>query len=140
MSRRAVALLAILCLACAATAAAAAAAPKGYATPTFHKYMIDARFGQLPTSPAAGGKASVASTATQDAAVPAFASEADYYHQYGYDNYRESKQICLAEQRQRNCGMYGCECAPAAVEKAVGFASAPHCSNNCAFRGATCLH
>ena len=67
----------------------------------------DARFGQLPKSSAAaaGGKASVASAPAQQA----YASEADYYSHYGYDNYRESKQVCLAEQRQRNCGMYGCE-------------------------------
>lgn len=92
--------------------ATAQPSPKGFSPSAFSKYLIDARFNQLPGSPGAA-KASVAAVnldarmgATMGATI---ASESDYYGYYGYDSYHEGKQVCLAEQRQRNCAQLGCK-------------------------------
>lgn len=128
MASAATRLAAAALLALFVAAAAAQAAPKGWSTPTFHKFQSDARFGQLPGQLAASGKASVASAA--DGKAISVANEADYYSYYGSDRYyKEAKQTCLAETRQYNCAMYGCECLRCAVGAARELRAQPTAVN-----------
>jgi hypothetical protein len=93
----------------AISAVQAAGTPRGFPAPSFHNYLADARFGKVPSSQAGVG---VAATSGLGEAVAAIASEQEWHEYYRgpeYPPFIASKQICLAEQSQKNCRSTGCE-------------------------------